>query len=447
MLNYHNSKSVSVVVVGSGLAGLTAAVYLAQAGREVTLFEKAHDTGGRAMSNHFGEFTFNMGAHALYRKGPAEAVLKELGVGFTGGRPANSGYIFYQGQPRDLYKALNPFSKNSVLGFGELLQFVKVFGGLSFLKERNYANVSFEDWLAKRVSSEAVRQILRSFNRTLTYTNAPDIQSADQFILQGKRAFTAGVFYIDGGWQTLVNQLREKAGAAGVKIITGQRVEEVEGADVVEGVRLASGEFYPANAVVIAASPVEASRLVRNGTHPALQKWAELAQPARAASLDVALRRLPRPERRFVMGVDTPLYYSVHSAYAKLGPAGKVVLNVSKYLRPDEKTEARQDEQELETFLDQIQPGWREEVLERRFLPHMIVSNFIPLARQGGMAGRPTPQVPGIANLYLAGDWVPDNGLLLDAVMASARQAAQLLISQPALESEEKLGKQPAGSL
>src|SRR4051812_22543398 len=123
MLNHNSSKSGEVVVVGGGLAGLTAAVYLAQAGRDVTMFEKAHETGGRAISNHFGEFTFNMGAHALYRKGDAEAVLKELGVAFPGGRPANSGFIFYQGKLIDLTVALNPFSKNSVFRFGELLQF------------------------------------------------------------------------------------------------------------------------------------------------------------------------------------------------------------------------------------------------------------------------------------------------------------------------------------
>jgi hypothetical protein len=34
--------------------------------------------------------------------------------------------------------------------------------------------------------------------------------------------------------------------------------------------------------------------------------------------------------------------------------------------------------------------------------------------------------VPGIANLYLAGDWVGREGFLVDASMASARRAAQL---------------------
>lgn len=447
MPDNNNSKFEPVVVVGGGLSGLVAAAYLARSGREVTLFEKGHETGGRAITNSYGDFSFNMGAHALYRKGSAEQVLKELGVRYSGGKPANRGFAVYRGELHTLPTGPLSLLKTKLLGIGDKLKFASLFGRLNFLKEARFANIAFEDWLVKEFSSEAARQTLRSLNRTLTYTNAPEIQSADQFILQGKTSYNSGVFYLDGGWQTLVDGLRETALAAGAKIITGQRVEAVEGEKRVEGVRLASGEFYRAGAVVIAATPAEASHLVRNGTHPELKKWAEQAQPARAACLDLALRCLPEPHRLFVLGIDTPIYFSVHSSYARLGPAGQVALHVAKYLRPDEKTEATQDEQEMEAFLDLVQPGWREEVLERRFLPHMIVSNYIPMAGQGGLAGRPSPVVPGLRNLYLAGDWVGPTGLLLDATLASARQATHLIAAQPAQEIEDKFGKQPARSL
>ena len=443
----NNSKSEAVVVVGGGLSGLAVAAYLARSGRSVTLFEKAHETGGRAITNEYSGFRFNRGPHALYRKGPAEQVLQELGVRYSGNCPPGNGFMLYRGQLHLLPADTLSLIKTRLLGFGDKLRLAWVFGRLGFLKEASFAGITFEDWLNKTFASEAGRQVMYSFNRTLTYTNAPEIQSADQFILQGRQAFKHGVMYLDGGWQTLVDGLREAAQAAGVKIVTGQRVEAVEGEEEVEGVRLASGEFYPAGVVVIAASPADASHLLRQGGHPALRKWAELAQPARAACLDLALRRLPEPGRLFVMGVDSPIYYSVHSSYARLGPQGKVVLQVANYLRPDETPGARQDEQELEAFLDKIQPGWQAEVLERRFLPHMIVNNAIPQAGQGGLAGRPGVKVPGIQGLYLAGDWVGPQGLLLDAGLASARQAAHLIISQPAQEREEFFGKQPARSL
>ena len=44
------TQMVDTAIVGSGLAGLTAAAYLAQNGRSVLILEKAHQIGGRALS-------------------------------------------------------------------------------------------------------------------------------------------------------------------------------------------------------------------------------------------------------------------------------------------------------------------------------------------------------------------------------------------------------------
>jgi hypothetical protein len=52
---------------------------------------------------------------------------------------------------------------------------------------------------------------------------------------------------------------------------------------------------------------------------------------------------------------------------------------------------------------------------------------MLPTAEGGGYAGRPGTQVPGIDNLYLAGDWIGD-GFLSDASFNSARLASQQII-------------------
>ena len=72
--------SEAMIVVGGGLAGLTAAAYMARAGREVRLIESARSLGGRAMTRVESDFHFNMGAHALYVEGAAKIAMDDLGV-------------------------------------------------------------------------------------------------------------------------------------------------------------------------------------------------------------------------------------------------------------------------------------------------------------------------------------------------------------------------------
>src|SRR6185436_1134073 len=91
------------IVIGGGLAGLTAAAYLARGGVEVTVFERARKLGGRAQTGNRQGFSFNLGPHALYRRGAAAAALRELGVTFTGKIPALSGaYAIRQGVKQTL---------------------------------------------------------------------------------------------------------------------------------------------------------------------------------------------------------------------------------------------------------------------------------------------------------------------------------------------------------
>jgi len=70
-----------------------------------------------------------------------------------------------------------------------------------------------------------------------------------------------------------------------------------------------------------------------------------------------------------------------------------------------------------------VQPGWRQFVVHRRFLPSMRVSNA--LVTPG--ATRPTPATP-VRGLYLAGDWVGAEGAMADAALSSARAAAKAIL-------------------
>ncbi len=126
--------------------------------------------------------------------------------------------------------------------------------------------------------------------------------------------------------------------------------------------------------------------------------------PVTLACLDVALSKLPKPKATFALGIDKPLYFSVHSQWAQLTPKGGALIHVARY--------GGGEAAELEDLLDDMQPGWREVTVHRRFLPSMIVTN------SASTAGTPRPPTrTPIEGVYLAGDWVGDEGMLSDAAL------------------------------
>jgi len=139
------------------------------------------------------------------------------------------------------------------------------------------------------------------------------------------------------------------------------------------------------------------------------------------------LQSLPKPKQTLAFGVDTPLYFSVHSAVARLAPQAGALIHVSKYLRPAENA-GREVEQELERLMDDMQPGWRDRVEARHYLPSLMVTHAEVTAASGGLGGRPAPRIAPFENVFIAGDWIGPRGQLSDATAASAADAARLAI-------------------
>jgi phytoene dehydrogenase-like protein len=283
------------------------------------------------------------------------------------------------------------------------------------------------EWADREITHPEVREFILAVFRLATYSNAPDLFSAGVAIEQLKLAVKANVLYIDEGWQTLVDGIADRAEQAGVMIRTGAKCIAVErgGDGAVGAVRLDNGEAIAAGSVIIAATPQAVLDLVDGAGGTWLKQWAGEAIPVKAACLDVALNTLPRPNATFALGIDAPLYFSVHSASARLAPDGQAMIQLGKYLQPGH-SESSPVERELEALLDLIQPGWRDEVVFKRFMPELTVYNAIPEASHGGLAGRPGPAVPDLPGLYVAGDWVGSEGLRADATLASAKHAAEL---------------------
>src|SRR5690242_14688795 len=137
-----------VIVIGGGLAGLTAANFLALAGRQVLLFEKAHALGGRAATTQKDGIHFNLGPHALYRGGPGYKILRELGVEFDGGVPKiNGNFAIRDGRKYALPGGLLSLMTNNLFGLSAKLEMARVLARFDKLDAQSANHLTVREWL------------------------------------------------------------------------------------------------------------------------------------------------------------------------------------------------------------------------------------------------------------------------------------------------------------
>lgn len=426
MIQNYSEQTWDVVIIGAGAAGLTASIYLARAGKTVLLLDRGAHTGGRAISTEIASSRVNLGAHALNHS--ALTVLQEVNVKPTGSAPKPPGlFMFKEANGKIRSVSLMQLLLGSFLMFHEKTQLLRLFSRLRKTDTSALHNVTLRAHLESLGISPRVHSIVKALVRLSTYCDASDLLSAGAVIEQMSQG---QVLYIDGGWQTIVNGLTEQAQKEGVSIRTSSPAREIVGSYPKLTVTLKDGTHLVTRHVLSTVGPTDMLDLLNPALTSTEAKVYQRLIPVHAACLDIVVTGKPRPERKFVLGADYPWYYSNHSVAASLSdnPA-YAVIHVMKYLEASKRSDPKQDEHELKGFLDTIQPGWRKYVIQERFLPHMLVSHGIVTAANGGLPCRPGPAVKGRPGLYVAGDWVGSTGMLLNASLASAKEAAGLIIA------------------
>jgi phytoene dehydrogenase-like protein len=386
----------SYIVIGGGLAGLTAANALAQPGRKVTLLEQSEHLGGRAITQQDSGFFLNLGPHALYRGGPATRTFNEWKIPFNGHLPAQTGgYFVYEGKKFPLITGAASLLTSPLFGIGEKLEA----GNLLRLFSAGHApRQTMREWIDDHVRSPKVRDLAAALTRLTTFVADLDHLNAAAALPQIALAIASSVSYIDYGWQTLIDGLAARARSLGVEIRCGAPVTSLA--------------FLDADGVILAVPPATVEKFTGT-TFPNLR-------PVRVACLDLGLSALPENSANFGLGIDRPFYFSVHSAAAQLAPQGSALIQLAKYLAADSDPIA--DRAELEQFADLMAPGWRERVSMTRFLPNMTVSHAMATPE-----GRPAVDALAGQGVFLAGDWVGPEHMLTDAVVSSALRAAAMV--------------------
>ena len=410
-----------VVIVGGGLAGLTAAAELRRARVRAVLFNDAVDLGGRARTERRAGFHLNLGPHRLYERGAAVAGLRQLDVAIdSAARGPNGGLAIRGGVKHTLPVGCFSLLTTGLLSLSAKRETAKFLSEVPSFEISALQSVPVAEWLGTWVRDPCVLQFVLALIRFTTYCDEPDRLSAAAAVDQLKLSLMGSVLYIHRGWGTLVAALRGASVWNGATLVTNRAVAAVNvEAGRAAGVTLSDGTLVPCGAVIVATGPREADRLLGD-CMPAMPA----ISPVSVATLDVALLRLPSKRTIFAVGIDDPVSFSADSEIARVAPGMGAVVHVAKYLRAGTQG-TPDDERQLEGTLDLLQPGWRELVVHRRFLGSVVVSHALVSAQGGGFAGRPDGGIPDIDNVFLAGDWVGQTGQLADASVASGMRAAR----------------------
>ncbi|MFB5088406.1 FAD-dependent oxidoreductase [Psychrobacillus sp. PGGUH221] len=415
-----------VVIVGGGLAGYVAANYLAKKDLSILIVEKGKKVGGRARTDKINQHYFNLGPHALYKKGKAAPILEELDIKLNGKSPILGGTLI---ENKMEYTApFNPLGllTTRLLNWREKVEWVAILMNINSLDTEKLAEQTFQQWVMQVTISKKVQTLLYTLGRLTTYCHAPEMVSA-KIIVSHMKIGMGGVLYLDYGWQMVIDQLHNKAVISGIQVQSNTVVKQIiklqqEHFKLV----LSNDEEISSKYVLNTTSPQELNKMLGEQSSISQRDFFAKITPVKGATLDVALTKLPNPKKLFAMGITDPLYYSVHSNYARLSEDREnTVLHVYKYHHPNDQIDGKEVKKELEQFLEKMQPEWKKYEITSRFMPNITVNQRLPQLGDEQKLACANIEIPG---LFLAGDWVSPYSVLSEGAVSSGKQAAKEII-------------------
>lgn len=272
----------SVLVIGGGLGGLSAAISLKQSGFDVTIIEKNHHFGGKLNRHTQDGFGFDLGPSLLTMPEVFEGLFErsnrslydyvtftELDLQWRTFFSDNQIIDLYSNldlmkdsnnnlsekdmdELRDFYQYAEKLDKITQLGyfnegFDHLRDIIKFHGPLTSLGAFDVGS-TMQQAIDKRVSHPHLRDMLGYFIKYVgsSAKHAPAILNMMAYMQKNQ-----GVWYVNGGLHELGNAITTLAEEIGVRMLTGQKVKTaVTNNKTIEKVITSDGEELHADIYV-----------------------------------------------------------------------------------------------------------------------------------------------------------------------------------------------------
>ncbi len=451
-----------VAVVGGGLAGITAALRLADAGHSVAVFEARPRLGGLTYSFRRGQLSVDNGQHVFLRCCTAyQALLGRLGVSDLATlQPRLDIPVRSAGRRRATRLRRNNLPAPLHLGSSlmryaplrprERVRFIRAALAMRRLDVNDPAtdSRSFGQWLSAHGQSERAIDGLWDLVGRATL----NITASEASLAQAAMVFQVGLLTETGaadiGWSRVpLGRLHGEAAAAaltaaGATVRTNTKVESIAQAEAVSGpppgrgrsgswIVTGGGEEHFADQVVMAVPPGTTEHLLPAGSLPFAEGWSRELGTSPIVNVHVVYDRRVLDEE-FVAGVGTPIQW----VFDRSGPSG---LAAGQYLAvslsaADDIIDlpVAQIREAIMAALEALLPAARQAQVLDFFVTREREATFRASPGTGRLRSGPVTAHPG---LVVAGAWTATGWpATMEGAVRSGDAAAAALLGQSLLE-------------
>lgn len=420
-----------VIVVGGGLAGLSAAARLAHNGYQVTLLEKAPKLGGRAISIPMKGFNFNFGAHAIYARD--KSILRkyesEIGLQIDWKNFSPSKAFYDVGSyTTPMPATLEGLYRTKILDSHNKFRFAYEVMKTLISINRGEEGVPIGEYLQKEPAQ--VRDLMLTLASSNFFTNEPEKIPSPLFFEYYKRLYTTqkAVSYIGGGWQAIVDAFSKIIEKNGSKIITKEKITQVCWEDRRITKIIGKNAEYAADHFIFCIPPKELSLLfAETPLASTIQEYARYT-PTQVVVYDIGLSERIHSPYTYIYHKAQKVFVTDISYYdTTCVPEGGQLMQAIAYLNDEDIQEKRADEKVslIESIYDKHFPGWRERLVAKRISKKATVQEIKCIDDQQLM---PT-KFYQCQNAYFAGDWCQGAGQLSELSFSSAYHVTNRILN------------------